>query len=227
MLASLCTVAAMKKFKTLLLCVAVVGSIAAQDAAPAEEPASAEPQRVVNKRAVFAVWPNNGAFYKGDVIDEKDGKSLIQWAPGNGGTLEPSWVDNGEVFGTLEALIYEGKKPREVYAMYSTGYYYKGVAILDRGENTLVYWADGSAPMWVPKKNVKSRKGHGLKKTDIADRELTPAEKAQEAKANAKASKERAAQFTPQCRTYRTQLDCLRTFDPCTWTGGRCQYRGY
>ncbi len=190
-------------------------------------PAGEEPQRIVTKRAVFAVWPPNGAFYKGDVIDEKDGKSLIQWAPGNGGTLEPSWVENDNVFGTLEALMHEGKKPREVYAMYSTGYYYKGIAILDRDDKTLVYWADGSAPMWVAKKDVRPRKGHGLKKDMIADRELTPAEKAKAAKADGQYKKDRAAQFIPQCKTYRTQLDCMRTFDPCTWTGSGCNYRGY
>jgi len=217
----------MKNFKSVIATIFFVSMSFAQEAPATEEPASSEPARIVNKRAVFAIWPGNGAFYKGDVIDEKDGKSLIQWAPGNGGTLEPSWVDNANVFGTLEALKHEGVKPREVYAMYSTGYYYKGLAVLERDGNTLVYWADGSAPLWVPKKDVKPRKGHGLKKTDIADRELTPAEKAKEAKANAQLNKERAAQFTGQCRTYRTQLDCMRTFDPCTWSASGCQYRGY
>jgi hypothetical protein len=210
-----------------LLIILMSFSLAAQETSTTEEISATEPARIVNKRAVFAVWSGNGAFYKGDVIDEKDGQSLIQWSPGNGATIEPSWVDNKDVFGTLEALVHEGKKPRDVYAMYGNGYFYKAVAVFDRDGKTLVYWADGSAPAWVEKKDVKPRKGHGLKKDQIADRELTPAEKAKEAKANAKANKERAAQFTPQCRTYRTQLDCMRTFDPCTWTGGGCQYRGY
>lgn len=42
-----------------------------------------ETGKMVRKRAVFALYSGNDNFYKVVVLDEKEGKSLFNWAPDN------------------------------------------------------------------------------------------------------------------------------------------------
>lgn|GEM_PF-3816184 len=210
-----------QSFVLVLAWCAIAGQIAAQaEASTAEPPAESTFQKI----PVYAEWDGNGAIYKGEAVEEKDGKILIHW---DGGNPVPSWVDASKVYPTLEALRRQGKKLREVYAESSTGYYYRGIVADVREGKSLIHWDGGGRPEWVENDKVKPRKGHGLKKDLIADRELTAAEKAKAKKESAASDKQRSQQYTPKCATYHSQLDCMRTFDPCTWNGGRCQYRGY
>ena len=211
-----------KTFIALLVLLAAIQITAQEGTAPAAtEEASAS---TFQKIPVHAEWDGNGAIYKGEAVEEKDGKILIHW---EGGNPAPSWVDASKVFPTLEALRRQGKKLREVYAESSTGYYYRGVVADVREGKSLIHWDAGGRPEWVENVKVKPRKGHGLKKDLIADRELTAAEKAKQAKADAQFSKGRAQKYPAICGAIATQVDCLRTYEPCTWSGGRCQYRGY
>ena len=109
-----------------LACCAIAGQIAGQaEATTAEAPGESTFQKI----PVHAEWDGNGAIYKGEAVEEKDGKFLIHW---EGGNPAPSWVEASKVYPTLEALRRQGKKLREVYAESSTGYYYRGVVADER-----------------------------------------------------------------------------------------------
>lgn len=211
----------MRKYLLLLILSLTRTHLFAQEAATQAEDTAALPTK---KRQVHAEWSGNGAIYKGDVIEQKDGKSLIQW---EGGNPAPSWVEDSKVYDTLDELKSQGKKVREVYAESATGYYYRGLASEAKDGKTFIYWEAGGRPEWVDNAKVKPRKGHGLKKDLIADRELSKAEKAQRSKEDAQDRKERGAKYSASCSVLKTHLDCMRTYDPCSWNSGRCQYRGY
>lgn len=202
----------------------LIGALPAQDT-PEEAPAAeGAEESVYQKRPVLAEWDGNGAIYNGEAVDEKDGKILIHWEGGNPG---PSWVDASKVYPSRAELLNQKKKLREVYAEASNGMYYRGLVLLERDGKSLIHYEAGGRPEWVATKGLKPRKGHGIKPKLIADRELTPAEKAKEAKAAEKDRKARAQKYPAICGALLTQLDCMRTFEPCTWRSGRCQYRGY
>lgn len=207
----------------LLLC-ALLSPLPAQEANAEAGAAETPTESTYQKKPVIAEWEGNGAIYAGEAVEEKDGKILIHW---EGGNPAPSWVDAEKVYPSLAELLHQKKKLREVYAMGSNGYYYRGLVLFERNGKSLIHFEAGGRPEWVENKTLKPRKGHGLKADLIADRELTPAEKAKQAKADAQFAKERAAKYPGICGAIATQVDCLRTYDPCTWTGGRCRYRGY
>jgi len=199
-------------------------AIAAQEESPAASAEEAPTESNYQKKPVLAEWDGNGAIYNGEAVDEKDGKILIHWEGGNPG---PSWVDASKVFPSRAELLNQKKKLREVYAEASNGLYYRGLVLVERDGKSLIHYEAGGRPEWVESKKLKPRKGHGIKANLIADRELTPAEKAKQAKTDAQRNKDRALKYPAICGALRTNLACMRTFDPCVWRGNRCQYRGY
>jgi hypothetical protein len=112
-----------------------------------------------------------------------------------------------------------------VYASNLGENFFRGVKGGKRAGETLIYWEDDEEPTWVSDKNVRPRKGHGLKLSQIGDRPLTAVEKAAQEKASAK----RAADAKVRCPRFKTYLDCTTTFEPCLWNTAEntCGYRGY
>lgn len=172
-------------------------------------------------RPVSAMW-SNGVYYEGKVIATKEGQSLVKWADGSG----EMWIDNDKI---KESVAGKKAPPnaRKVYAQWQNGYYYKGLVIETKDGMTLVQWEAQGDPTWIENKHVHPRTGHKLAAKLIGDRELTAAEKKAEAKRKAASKQEDMIKYTASCSQLRTNLDCMRTYDPCTWRNNRCQYRGH
>jgi hypothetical protein len=111
-----------------------------------------------------------------------------------------------------------------VYALSEGGRYFRGVRGEKKGSQTLIYWEDYDEPSWVENRNIRPRKNHGLKKSQIGDLPPSPAELARERKAK----QLRAQEAMVKCPRFTNAADCLRQMIPCGWNGADsvCEYNG-